>query len=106
MLIGWEIKNNWRLKNALNLIKTDKSLMKRRKKRVRAMMSSEDEKTYHQCLTISVLRFVQQMPLYVLIKVLGIVLNQSLLSINQQILKYCKEKQKIASQLQNCSKFK
>lgn len=29
MFIGWEIKNNWRLRNALNLIKSDnKSLMK------------------------------------------------------------------------------
>jgi hypothetical protein len=88
MLIGWKIKNNWRLKIALNLIKRDKKFdeMQRRGKKEEV----KEMRTYHQNLMISVLRFVQQMLLYVLIKVLGIVSNQSLLSINQQILKYCK----------------
>ena len=42
MLIGWEIKNNWRLKNALNVIKNDnKSLMKCEKRDERKIRANE-----------------------------------------------------------------
>lgn len=70
----------------------------RRKKERKGERGKEENlkmRTYHRSLMISVLQFVQQMLLYVLIKVLGIVSNQSLLSINQQILKYCKGRKSV-----------
>lgn len=59
-------------------------------------MSKKNWVTYHHLMTF---HYVLQMLSYVLIKVLGIVLNQSLLSINQQILDYCSVRKKMEEEI-------